>query len=827
MAKESKGETHLITAYFEDEMKTSYLNYAYSVITSRAIPDIRDGLKPVHRRILYAMSELSLWHDKPTRKSARVVGDVLGKYHPHGDSSVYMAMVKMAQDFSIRYPLVVGQGNFGSIDDDPPAAMRYTEAKLSRIAEYLLEDLEKETVDFRPNFDETLKEPKVFPGKFPFLLCNGTTGIAVGFATDIPPHNLKEVAAGIGAYLDDPKITTGDLMKYVQGPDFPTHGIITNKQDLPVMYETGHGSINLAGKITVEESGGQKNLVITEIPYRIIKSKIVEEITNLMLDAKHKYRLIAAGIKEVRDESSKEGIRIVVYLNREADPDSIRTILYNTTSLTTKIKVNMVVLVDNQPRVLGLRDIIHYYVEHRRHIIIKRTEFDLRKAEARLHIINGLLIALANIDEVIEVIKKSTDVPAARENLMKRFKLSEIQAQAILDMRLQKLTSLEVMKLKEEAAALEKLIAELQEILKSPKKRDGIIKKELSEMSDAVGDERRSKFGEIETTHIETEELISNDPMLLTVSRNGFIIREVGTTLKSGKRGNKGRRGEASDTDRLEQGDYIFETVSCYMKDTIIFVTDAGRVYSLKGYEFKGDMDGKITRAYIRNIERLRDIVANQETITAVLPVTEFTDNNFLIFISKMGKIAKIPLSQFDSIYKTGIIAVKLRKNDSVVGAVITDGKQKLFIVKGTAKGFKFHEKTIPVYNRGVGGAIGTSVSGEADQVIGMGVEGDAKFVLFVTTDGKGRMVKPDVFKEMSNRGAKGCKLVEIGKDRKLASFCMCNPGDEVVITTKVGRRISFPINSLSAQLLKMMDLMEGDEVSAISAISAEEENGV
>ena len=823
--KKEKDVSKLTTSYFEDEIKTSYLNYAYSVITSRAIPDCRDGLKPVHRRILYSMGELNVSYDKPTRKSARVVGDVMGKYHPHGDSSIYMAAVKMAQDFSIRYPMIIGQGNFGSIDDDPPAAMRYTEMKLSKVAGYMLEDLEKKTVDFRPNFDETLEEPKVLPGKFPNLICNGTAGIAVGFATDMLPHNFKEVAAGIGAFIDNPKISIEELMKYIPGPDFPTAGILTNRADLLEMYRTGHGSVQLCGKIVEEDTVSGKNLIITEVPYRVIKSRLVEEITNLMLDSKHKFSLILRGIKEVRDESSKDGIRVAIILNRDADVASIKTVLYSQTALAVKLKVNMVVLVDNQPRVLSLKDLIHYYVEHRRDIIIRRTKYDLENAEKRLHIIEGLIIAVDNIDEVIKLIRGSQDTPTARSGLMTRFKLSEIQAQAILDMRLQKLTGLETKKLKDEKDELEKLIHELRSILESPNKRDGIIKKELEEMVKDIGDARRTRFEEIETNRIEEEELISNEAMLLTVSKKGFVIRETGVSGKMGSRGSRGRKGDVTDTDRLESDDYIFDTVSGNLKDTVLFVTDAGRVYSLKGYEIRGHIEGKITRAHIKNIERLREIDNRKESITAVLMVSEFKENHFIAFITKRGKCARISLSNFDSVMRTGINAIKLTSGDSVAGAVITDGSQKLFVVKRNAKGFRIPETEIPVYNRGIAGAKGTSVSGYLDEVIGMGIADESLFVVFITKDGKGRKVKPTEFSEMVHRGAKGYKLIEIGKDRELASFAICTTGDSIVITTKGGRRIQFPVNQLESNLLKFIDLAGDDEVSALSTIKAEVED--
>lgn len=817
-------QPQIIDAYFEDEIKTSYLNYAYSVITGRAIPDAQDGMKPVQRRILYGMAEMAVWHDKPTKKSARIVGDVMGKYHPHGDSSIYMAMVKMAQDFHLRYPMVIGQGNFGSIDDDPPAAMRYTEAKLSPVAEFLLEDMDKDTVDFIPNYDDTLKEPAILPGKFPNLLCNGTTGIAVGLATDIPPHNFNEVADAISAYIADPAITVDGLMKHVKGPDFPTQGVLTDSSSIRDIYEKGYGSVELAGKMSQEEKGGHVLLVITEIPYRVVKSKLVEEITNLYLDSENKFNYVLKGVREVRDESSKEGVRIVIECYKDANLEAIRTAVYSQTSMKVRLKVNMTALVKNHPRVLNLKDLIEHYVEHRRNVIIRRTKFDLDKAEARIHIVNGLLIALQNIDEVVKTIKQSKDTQTARANLMAKFKLTEIQADAILDMKLQKLTSLETNKLVEEKEGLEKLITELKGILASPAKRDEIIRSELAGMKEKIGDERKTKFETIRTANIDTEELISNDPMILTVSKKGILIREVGATLKTSTRGTKGRKGDATDVDRLEADDYIFSTVAGYLKDTVLIVTDSGRTYSIKGYEIKGMAEGKITRSHIKNIERLREITERGEAITAVLLVSEFSENNYIMFITRLGKGAKIQLSDFESINRNGVNSVKLKEGDSVTGAVITDGNKKCFVVKRNAKGFRFDEKLFPVHNRGVGGEKATSVKGTEEEVLGMGVADPEIYVIFITKDGKGKKVQPTEFSELLHRGAKGFKLVELGKNRTLASFALCTDDDMLLITTRAGRRIFIEVTNIQTNLLKLIEVSDNDEVSSISAIRTQSE---
>ncbi|MCX7820995.1 MAG: DNA topoisomerase 4 subunit A [Brevinematales bacterium] len=824
MSKELFDRTEIIESYFEDEIKVSYLNYAYSVITGRAIPDVKDGLKPVQRRILYSMAEMSLWHNKPTKKSARIIGDVLGKYHPHGDSSVYIAMVKMAQEFHMRYPLIIGQGNFGSIDDDPPAAMRYTEAKLSKVAEYILEDLDKETVDFKPNYDDTLNEPVVLPGKFPNLLCNGTTGIAVGLATDIPPHNFKEVARGISAYIDNPNITVRELMKFVPGPDFPTSGIITNKDEIAQIYETGSGTIELAGKIEFEEKSNHNLLVIKEIPYRVIKSKLVEEITNIYLDNNNKYALVLRGIKEIRDESSKEGIRIVLELFKDANVEAIKTALFAQTSLKTRIKVNMTTLVNNHPKLLSLKDIIANYVNHRENVIIRRTNFELDRAKKRIHIVEGLLIAIDNLDEVIKIIRNN-ETQRAKELLMQKFKLTDIQAEAILEMKLRNLTKLETQKLKEEKIELEKKIADYTDILNNPQRRKDIIKNELLEMEKEIGDDRLTKFEDMDTSKIDTEDLIENLPMLLSISRKGFLIREVGANLvKVGNRGGKGKRGDATDSNKLEKDDYIFETISGYLKDKYLFVTNSGRIYSLKGYEIKGDTEGKITRSHIKNIERLREIEERGERITAVLAVSEFNDDHFIFFITKKGKGTRIPLSQFENINKTGINSIKLIGDDEVVGAIVTDGTKKLFVVKRNSKGFKFSENLFTPHNRNVSGEKATYVGSKDEEVIGMDIADEDKYVLFVTKDGRGKKIPISEFSELVNRGGKGYKLAELGKNRQVACFTKCNDDDIVVITTKNGRRVSFSLKDVQSNLLKLIDLSNGDEVSAVTTLQTDEE---
>jgi DNA gyrase subunit A len=533
--------------------------------------------------------------------------------------------------------------------------------------------------------------------------------------------------------------------------------------------------------------------------------------------------LILRGIKEVRDESSKEGIRIVIELFKDANVEAIKTTLYNQTAMKVHIKVNMVGLVKNHPRVLPLKELINTYVEHRREVIIRRTQFDLDKALKRIHIVEGLLIALDNIDAVIHTIKTSADTPVAKLNLMNKFKLSDLQADAILDMRLQKLTGLETGKLRDEKSELEKVIKDLKEILASAKKRDEIIKTELSEMVNIIGDERRTKIERIYTEKILAEELISNDPILLTVSKKGFLIREIGNTIKMSSRGTKGRKGDVTDSNRLESDDFIFATVSGFLKDTILFVTDSGRIYSLKCYEIRGDTEGKITRSHIRNIDRLREIETRSELITAVLVVHEFTENHFILFVTKKGKAARIALTNFENINRTGVNSINLKAGDAVAGAVITDGTKKLFLIKKNAKGFRFDENLFTVHKRGVCGEKATSVTSPEDEVLGMETADNDKFIIFITKDGRGRKVKPSEFSELVNRGGKGHKLVILGRGRSLASFVLCEEDDTLIITTQNGRRISMGVSKVSSNLLKLMDITGDDEVSSISTVKVTE----
>lgn len=806
-------------SYFENELETSYLNYAYSVITGRAIPDARDGLKPVHRRILFSMHELGISHDKQTRKCARVVGDVLGKYHPHGDTSVYNAAVRMAQDFSTRYPLIIGQGNFGSIDNDPPAAMRYTEAKLSKVAYYMINDLEKDTVDFRPNFDDTLEEPTVLPGMFPQLLCNGTEGIAVGFATGIPPHNLKEIVSATSAYLDNEHITLEELMKHIQGPDFPTGGCITNRSNLKNIYETGQGSIRVAGSIHWEEK--THSLVITEIPYQTIKSRIVAEIVALIADEKNKYTNTLRHIKEVRDESSKTGMRITVELGKTGDEsiaNTIKSILYKETRLEINISVNMVSLRENRPELLGLKPLISSFAEHRRVVVDRRHRFIKRKAEERLHIVDGLLIAQANIDEVIKTIRSSADTKTAKDSLMNRFLLSEAQSQAILEMRLQRLTSMEVDRLKEEKIKLTEQIRELTELLENADKRDALIKKELADMCADIGDERRTVFGHTDVPQLDNEEFIENKSMHLAISHQGYLFVEIEPSNKTIGRGSK-RTGNATGGRKLGEEDYIIASAACNIKDTILFFTSDGKAYSVKGYEIAGYDNGSQVR-HTNSVPRLESIEGD---IAAVMFVDRFDADHYIVFASKFGQGVRIPLNLFGNISRSGVIALKLKPGDELMSAVKTTGNDTLLFVKRKGKGFKLDEKLFTPHNRGAMGERAIRVEDEQDSVIGMAVNENKKSVLFVSQTGRGRRVNPKDFSQLTNRGGKGYKLINLRDGEFIADFAYVKENESVFIVSKAGQRATLKASDVTNYASQLLVMKVDDEITALSVVPPED----
>jgi DNA gyrase subunit A len=664
----------ILPAVLEEEMKSSYIDYSMSVIVGRALPDVRDGLKPVHRRILYAMDELGMHPGKPYKKSARIVGEVLGKYHPHGDMAVYDSMVRMAQDFSLRYVLIDGQGNFGSVDGDSAAAMRYTEVRLHRHAVEMLADIEKETVEFGPNFDESLEEPLVLPSRIPNLLINGSSGIAVGMATNIPPHNLEEVTEAVAVLIDDPETSIVDLCKIVKGPDFPTGAFICGKSGVRKAYETGRGIITLRAKAEVEDvRGGKQAIIVTELPYQVNKAALIEDIAEQVKDKKIK------GISDLRDESDREGMRIYIEVKRDSNPEIILNQLYKRTELQTTFGINMVALVNGTPLTLNLRQILEEYIKHREEVVTRRTKFDLRKAEEQAHILEGLLIALKDIDGVVRLIKKSKSVDEARTGLMKKYKLSQVQAQAILDMRLQKLTQLETQKIQEEHRALKKKIVELKDILSSRKKILGVVKMELGEVKEKYAGARMTKLtGEAE--EIEEEELIEEAEVAVLITRDGYVKRMPFSAFRAQKRGVAGMttRGE-DEIDKL----FTSSTLSY-----LLFFTNKGRVYKVKTYELP-----EATRAgkgqSIANFLEL----SMGEVVTAAVPVREFSKNIFLAMATRNGMIKKVALEDFANIRRTGIIAIKLKEQDELRWVRMTNGKQEIVLCAAGGLMIRFSEK--------------------------------------------------------------------------------------------------------------------------------------
>ncbi len=816
----TENQHGVTSSYFENELETSYLNYAYSVITGRAIPDARDGLKPVHRRILYSMNELGMQHDKKMRKSAHMVGDVLGKYHPHGDSSVYNAAVRLAQDFSTRYPLIIGQGNFGSIDNDPPAAMRYTELKLSKVSHYILEDLKKDTVDFRATYDDSNEEPSVLPGMFPQLLCNGTEGIAVGFSTGIPPHNINEIVNATSAYLDNDDISTEDLMKYIQGPDFPTGGRITNRSNLSTIYQTGRGSVRVAGTMHWEEK--TRSLVITEIPYQTIKARIVSEIVVLIADEKSKYVNTLRHVKEVRDESSKDGMRIVVELGKTGDEsiaNKIKSILYKETRLEINVSVNMVSLVNNRPELMTLKQLIVSFAEHRRVVIDRRHRFEKRKAEERLHIVDGLLIAQASIDEVIKVIRSSVDTKAAQESLMKQFVLSEVQSKAILEMRLQRLTSMEVEKLTTEKLELETEIKRLTELLENHALRDALIKTELGDMCKDIGDERKTLFGSTDAEQLDNEEFIENKPMHIAISHQGYLFVEIDPSNKTMGRGSK-RTGNATGGRKLAEDDFIMASAACNLKDTILFFSSDGKAFSTKGYEICGSDSG----SQVRHVNSVARLEAMQGNIAAIMFVDQFDENHYVMFATQFGQGVRIPLHLFSNISRAGVIALKLKPGDKLISARKTSGNDILVFVKRKGKGFKLDEKLFTPHNRGAMGERAIRVEDDLDSVVGMAVDEPEKTVMFVTQIGRGRRVSSKDFSQLNNRGGKGYKIVNLRDGEYVTDFVYVQEDDNVFVVSKLGQRATLRAKDITNYASQLLIMKIEDELTVLSVVPEEDE---
>ncbi len=801
----------IIPVSLEEEMKSSYIDYAMSVIVARALPDVRDGLKPVHRRVLFSMHELGLAYNKPYKKSARIVGEVLGKYHPHGDSAVYDTLVRMVQDFSLRYPLIEGQGNFGSIDGDSPAAMRYTEARLARIAEEMLRDLDKNTVDFVPNFDDTLQEPSVLPSYLPNLLVNGSSGIAVGMATNIPPHNLNEIVDGLVALIDNPKMKPEELMKYVKAPDFPTGGIIYGYEGVREAYLTGRGRIILRAKANIETlKNDRENIVITEIPYQVNKSALIEKIAELVRDQK------VDGIANIRDESDRDGLRIVIEMKRDGQPAVTLNQLFKHTQMQVTFGVIMLALVNGVPKILTLQQMMQHFLDHRMDVLIRRTKYDLDAAERRAHILEGFIIALDNIDAVIETIKKSRDVETAKHNLMRKFKLSEIQAKAILDMRLQRLTGLERKKIEDEYKETIKLIERLKGILESEKKRKQIIKEELIQLKERYGDERRTEII-YDYKDFSLEDIIAEEDVVVTISHQGFIKRFPVSGYRKQARGGKGVTGAGT-----KDEDFIEHMFVASTHHYIMFFTDKGKCYWLKVHEIPEGGRAAKGRSILNLIEKEKD-----EKITAFVTVKEFTDDKYIVMVTEKGTIKKTVLSAYSNIRRGGINAINLVPGDRLIEAKLSDGNNDIIVGTKNGMAIRFNEKDVRDMGRTATGVRGIKL-GKNDAVIGMIVVRNASTLLVVTKKGFGKRSEIDEYR-LTKRGGKGVITVKTSdRNGKLIAMKEVNDGDELVIITTKGMVIRQAVSDIrimgrNTQGVRLIKLNEGDEIADIARVIPED----
>ena len=810
---EERNDGKIINRDIEQEMRTAYIDYAMSVIVARALPDVRDGLKPVHRRILYTMYQDGLTSDKPYRKSATTVGDVLGRYHPHGDSSVYDAMVRMAQDFSLRYPLIDGHGNFGSIDGDGAAAYRYTEARMSKISETMLTDIEKNTVDFMPNFDDRLQEPAVLPAKIPALLVNGSSGIAVGMATNIPPHNLTEVINGIVKIIDEDEVTDEDLMSVIKGPDFPTEGIILGGEGIKQAYTTGRGKITLRAEAEIEEmSGNKQRIIVNSLPYQVNKARLIENIAGLVREKR------IEGISELRDESDREHkVRVVIELKRDANAQVVLNQLYKFTQMQITFGIIMLALVNGEPKILTLRQCLDNYIEHRKNVILRRTQFDLDKALARAHILEGLKIALDNIDEVINIIRNSYD--DAKERLMKRFGLSDIQAQSILDMRLKTLSGLQREKIDEEYKQLMELIAHLREVLNSETLVFQIIKEELLEIRDKYGDERKTKIAAAEG-EFEIEDLIKEEECVVALSHLGYIKRMPIDTYKSQKRGGKGITGMTTRED-----DFVKQIFTASTHDTILFFSNKGKLYRLKGYELpEAGRTAKGTA--IVNLLQLD----NGEKISAVIPIQNFAEGKYLLMGTKNGLIKKTALSEYDSARKTGLLAITLKDEDELIDVRLTDGEDNVVLVTKKGICITFDEKDVRPVGRTAQGVIGIRLD-DNDVVIGMEsiIRGSNATLLSITENGFGKRTELDEYR-VQNRGGRGVITYKITpKTGDIVGIRIATGAEDVMLITDKGTIIRLKVNEISVlgrstQGVTLMRTNDGSKVVSIELISQEEE---
>ena len=804
----------IIPINIEDEMKTAYIDYSMSVIVSRALPDVRDGLKPVHRRVLFGMVELGLASNRPYKKSARIVGEVLGKYHPHGDSSVYDTMVRLAQDWSVRYPFVDGQGNFGSIDGDPPAAMRYTEARLRKIAEEMMIDIDKETVDFRPNFDESLKEPTVLPSKIPSLLVNGASGIAVGMATNMAPHNLTEVCEAVAQYIDNHDITVEELMNSIKGPDFPTGGTIYGVEGIKDAYETGRGRVVMRGKAEIEVTKtGKELIVVTEVPYQVSPPQIIVKAVDLVQEK------VIDGISAVRDESGRQGMRIVFELKRDAIPNVVLNQLFKYTPLQSSFSINNIALVKGRPEMLNLKDLIKHYVEHRHEIVVRRTEYLLKEARKRIHILEGLIIALDNLDAVIALIRKSKTPDEAKSGLMNDFGLSEIQSKAILDMRLQRLTGLEIDKIRAEYEEVLREIKEYEEILSDKSMRMGIIKSEILEIAEKHGDERRTNI-EFNAEEINIEDLIPNEEVVITISHKGYIKRTLLTEYREQNRGGRGLKGVSH-----RDEDFVEHLFVASTHNYLLLFTEQGRCFWLKVYEIPEG--AKVTKG--RPIQNLINIPSD-DTIKAYLNIKdlkdpEYLENNFIVMVTKNGVIKKTSIEAYSRPRSNGINAITIREGDELLQARVTDGNSDIIIAKRQGKAIRFNESKVRAMGRTAAGVRGVTLESEEDEVIGMicvNTEVSASNILVVSENGYGKRSNIDDYR-ITGRGGKGVKTISITeKTGNLVGIMDVTDEDGLMIICRSGMTIRMAIDSLrvmgrATQGVKLINLKKNDTIASIA----------
>ena len=817
----AEGEK-IIKINIEEEMKSAYIDYSMSVIVSRALPDVRDGLKPVHRRVLFGMFELGLLSNRPFKKSARIVGEVLGKYHPHGDTSVYDAMVRMAQKWSLRYPLVDGQGNFGSMDNDSPAAMRYTEAKLQKVAEEILSDINKDTVDFQLNFDDTLSEPTVLPTRIPNLLVNGASGIAVGMATNIPPHNLSEVCDAIIAYIDNNDISTDELMEYVKGPDFPTGGIIYGHQGVKDAFETGRGRIVLRAKTNIEIApNGRATIAVTEIPYQVNKAEMISKTAELINEKR------IDGISYINDESDRNGLRIVIILKKDAQSSVVLNKLYKYTQLQTSFNVNNIALVKGRPRILSLKQTIKYFVNHRHEVVVRRTNYDLEQSEKRAHIIEGLIIALDNLDAVISLIRSSKTPDLAKEGLMKNFELSEVQAKAILEMRLQRLTGLERDKIRQEYEELKKLIKELSEILEHEELRMQIIKDELAEVKEKFGDERRTEIVP-DAEEFNPEDFYSDDDMIITISHLGYIKRTPLSEFRTQHRGGIGSKGSET-----REEDFLEHMIHATMHNTMLFFTEKGKCFWLKVYQLPEGTKTSKGRA-IQNLINIE----NDDKVRAYINVKSFTDrdfllNNYIIICTKQGTIKKTSLELYSRPRQNGINAINVREGDNLIQAKLTNGSNEILLAVRSGKAIRFNESKVRPMGRNASGVRGIKLSDDTgDEVIGMVCVQDTTeaTILVVSEKGYGKRTSVEDYR-ITNRGGKGVKTINITeKTGKLIAIKGVTDNDDLMIINKSGITIRLAVEKMrtmgrATQGVRLINLRNSDSIAAVTSVITSDES--